>query len=114
MCIHNIITIFSQLSHETKKSIEDMYQDQTNAFSAIKATRHDQGIKLGDIVQLASLEQALESNKETIKNFKYDNKFQGTTSVVGNAIWDDDTIWILPSAHKPFAEALFEFAKKRT
>ena len=70
-------------------------------------------VKLGDIVLLASLEQALQSNAATMRNFKYDNKFQGKTSVFANAIWDQDTIWVLPSSHKPFAVSLFEYMKDR-
>ena len=31
-------------------------------------------VKLGDIVQLASFEQALQSNAITMRNFKYNNK----------------------------------------
>ena len=70
-------------------------------------------IVLGDIVDLASFELALKSNEVTVVNFKYDNKFQGKTSVVGNVIWSEDgTMWVLPSQHKPFAESLFEYMKE--
>ena len=106
---HNVNKIYSELGNSTRTEIRNMYDKQTMAFAAIEGTMKGKTVKLGEIVQLASLEQALQSNAATMRNFKYDNKFQGKTSVFANAIWDQDTIWVLPSGHKPFAVSLFEY-----
>ena len=110
---HNIHKIYGQLCRTTRGEIEDIYDKQTAEFSAIKGTMNGKEVILGDIVQLASLQQALMSNETTMKNFKYDNKFEGKTSVIANAIWDQSTIWVLPSGHKPFAQTLFEYMQNR-
>ena len=106
---HNVQNIYNELGNLTRTEIRNMYDKQTTAFAAIEGTMEGKAVKLGDIVQLASFEQALQSNAATMRNFKYDNKFQGKTSVFANAIWDQDTIWTLPSGHKPFAVSLFEY-----
>ena len=109
---HDIKKIYEQLSGQTKEEIKEIYDRQTDVFSKMKGTMQDTEIALGDIVDLAPFELALKSNEATMINFKYDNKFQGKTSVVGNVIWSDDTMWVLPSEHKPFAESLFEYTKE--
>ena len=110
---HKVSKYYSELGKSTRAEIRNMYDKQTTAFAAIEATMKEKTVKLGEIVQLASLEQALQSNAATMINFKYDNKFQGKTSVFANAVWDQDTIWVLPSGHKPFAISLFEYMMDR-
>ena len=110
---HNIHKFYGELSNSTRAELKCMYDKQTVEFAAIEGTINGKKVKLGDIVQLASFEQALQSNAITMRDFKYDNKFQGKTSVIANAIWDAKTIWVLPSGHKPFAVSLFEFIKDR-
>lgn len=106
---HDINKIFTELSSNTQKEIKQIYDEQTKAFRQTKVTMRGKVTTLGKIVGLATFEQALKVNEITIKNFKYDNKFQGKTSVTGNVIWSEDTFWVLPSVHKPFAESLFEY-----
>ncbi len=70
---HNIKRIYNELNKKTKRDIETMYQEKTDVFKKMSGNRAGKKIKLGEIVDLASWEQALESNEITMKNFKYDH-----------------------------------------
>ena len=113
---HDILSRYIELSPESKQAISDMYDTQ------VKNTNHiislaNSGIRdnHGDIVnlcpQLQSLEDALTSNQETIKNFKYDGKLDQKSSVLCSMIWNDGEIFILS---KPelivFPTLLLEYA----
>ena len=69
----------------------------------------------GDIVnlqiKLQSLEDALTSNQETVKNFKYDGRLDGKSSVLCSVMWTEDEIYILPEPKIiVFPQLLLEYA----
>ena len=110
---HNILKLYSHLYKTTQQRISELYDDVVLRFSKIEGTFKGKVINLSDVVKFASLEQALKSNEMTMKNFKYDNKFEGKTSVMGNAVWNQETIWVFPAGQEAFATVLFRYVKER-
>ncbi len=110
---HNIIKIYGDLNDDTRRKVVELYKNAVTRFSKIAGTMQGLKITLADMVEFASLEQALKSNKTMMINFKYDNKFEGKTSAVGNSVRNEETLWILPAGQKPFTETLFEYVRER-
>lgn len=54
-------------------------------------------IRLTDLVQLQSLQEALVANEDTIKNFKYDGNFKGKSSAMSSVIWNSEALWTIPT-----------------
>ena len=108
---HNIARLYDQLSDKSRQDIEAIYRDETAAFAII---RDEILARFGEYVQFHSLEEALIANEDTMKNFKYSNKFEGKSSILGSVTWGKETLWTLPSLDGArFPEALYEYAADR-
>ena len=108
---HNIAGLFGQLSDKSRNAIERIYRDATTAFAQIGGLILE---KFGEEVEFDSLDEALVANEETMKNFKYGNRFQGKSSILGSVVWGRETVWTLPSLEGArFPEALYKYAKDR-
>ena len=98
---HDILSLYEELSDDSKRKITELYDIQVRNIVAI-ISEANSGIKnrRGDIVNLSvklqSLEDALTSNQETVKNFKYDGRIGGKSSVFCSVLWTDDLIYLLP------------------
>lgn len=113
---HDILTLYDQLSDESKRKITELYDKQVRNIETI-ISKANSGIRNrgGKIVNLSvnlqSLEDALTSNHETIINFKYDGKIGGKSSVFCSILWTHDRIYTIP---KPeliiFPKFLLEYA----
>ena len=113
---HDIFTLYEELSNNSKRKIAELYDKQIRNTKAI-ITASNSGIKdsEGDIVNLSvklqSLQDALASNQDTIKNFKYDGRLDGKSSAFCSVLWTNDEILILP---KPefiiFPKILLDYA----
>ena len=109
--IHDIASLYDQLSDMSRQAIEGIYHDETTAFARI---RDEIRARFDEDVQFQSLREALIANEDTMKNFKYSNKFEGKSSVLGSVIWVKATLWTLPSLDGArFPEALYRYAADR-
>ena len=99
---HDILSRYKEFSDESKQAISDMYKNQVTNIKhliSLSNSRVDsEGNTVNINVDLQTLEDALKSNQETIKNFKYDGRFNGKSSVLCSVIWDDDEIYMLPKS----------------
>ena len=48
-----------------------------------------------------------------MKNFKYETRFNGKSSVMGSVIWSDELVWMLPPMNDRFPDALFRYTVDR-
>lgn len=113
---HDILSLYEELSDDSKRKITELYYLQVRNIEAIISVANS-GIKnrRGDTVNLSvklqSLEDALMSNQDTIKNFKYDGRLGGKSSVFCSVLWTEKLIYTLP---KPelivFPDLLLKYA----
>ena len=99
---HDIFSRYRELSKESRQAISDMYDTQVqNTENTISRANFGVVDNKGDVVnlciQLQSLEDALKSNPQTMRDFKYDGKLTGKSSVFGSIMWSTDRIYILPN-----------------
>jgi len=109
---HNILSLFKELSSEKQFRIKTHYENQLSIFKAYRTTRDGSSVRLDSLVDLQSLEEALQSNYNTMTDFKYDGKFQGKSSAISGVIWRGNTVWMLPENYVTFPENLLAFAKE--
>ena len=114
---HNIYKLYGELSEKSKRQIETIY-DNNAVILANQEGKDKQGntIRLGDLVSLQTLQEGLQANEETMKDYKYDGRLRGKSSALGSVIWDEniDLLWVLPALQfKRVPEALCEYAKNR-
>ena len=114
---HNILCLYKKLSKESKQKISDMYNAQVDNMKKLLAECNGRRNRGGQIVNLnpdlQSLEDALKANEQTVKNFKYDGRFNGKSSVLCSIMWTDDRIYVLPQIIADtiiFPKALLEYA----
>ena len=79
----------------------------------VLADKAGQKKKLGEVVPFQSWEEFLGANADIVRDFKYDNKLKGSSSVMGSLIWNSETFWALPPGSPLFATKLFRYATTR-
>ena len=112
---HNILARYTELSPDSQRTISDFYDTQVNNIKHIISMANGQVDNKGEVVnlqvKLQSLEDALTSNQETVKNFKYDGRLDRKSSVLCSVMWDNDEIYILPEPKIiVFPQLLLEYA----
>ena len=112
---HDILARYTELSPDSKQAISGFYDTQVANIKHIISLANGQVDNKGDIVnlqiKLQSLEDALTSNQEIVKNFKYDGRLDAKSSVFCSVMWDDDDIYILPEPKIiVFPQLLLEYA----
>lgn len=115
---HDICKRYTELSKESRQKISDLYDKQINNAKNLILQSNGQVDNLGKIVdyshiEFQSLEEALKSNVKTIRDFKYDGKFNGKSSVLCSIIHDvvNDEL-LAPSRPQMiiFPKLLFDYA----
>ena len=109
---HDILCLYWELSSEKRSRIKDLYDEQVSVLSVEGTNRGGKTIRVDSLVDFQSLEEALESNKDTITNFKYDGKFSGKSSAISGVIWDSTTLWVFPQGYVMFPEKLLTYARE--
>ena len=108
---HDILSRYRELSKDTRQAISDLYDTQVRNTKHIISQANSGGNVVNLCIELQSLEDALTSNQETIKNFKYDGKLDKKSSVLCSIMWDENEIYVLP---KPeiviFPQLLLDYA----
>ena len=109
---HNVHGLFEQLTAGIQGHIVALYDACAREYKkAIQAGQAQHGPE-SVAVEMANLEEALQWNKEAVKNFKYEMKPNGR-SVPTGMIWDSDHIWIVPGDFPNFAIELTRWADRR-
>ena len=110
---HDINALFDELADDSQSKIRSIFDVQVASVSEIEGTLSGVTRKLGDVVPFSSWKEALQANEDIVKNFKYDNKFKGKSTLVGSSIWNGRTLWDLPPGYESFVVKLFNYAKSR-
>lgn len=112
---HNILSLYEELSDNSKRKITELYNIQVRNIEAIISDANSgKKNRRGDIVHLSvklqSLEDALTSNQDTIKNFKYVGRLGGKSSVLCSILWTEDRICTLSTPELiVFPESLLKY-----
>ncbi len=93
---HNIHRMYRDLSDTSKSQVAKIYKQSVSELAAIEGDGNDGHLTLGELVQFQSLDEALKSNEDVMKNFKYDGAYKGKSSAMGSAIWNGETLWAFP------------------
>ena len=110
---HNVHSLFVQLSGETRRDVEALYDECCRAYkSAIDAGQQEHGPGVV-AVDMANLEEALRWNEEAVKNLKYEMTPRGE-SVPTGIFWNSTRVWIVPGTFPNFAIELTRWAADRT
>ena len=114
---HNISLLYKKLSPVSKQKISDLYAVQVSNMKKLISECNGRKNRSGQIVNLnpdfQSLQEALEVNQQTVKNFKYDGQFKEKSSVLCSIMWTDDLIYVLPKLISDaivFPKCLLEYA----
>ena len=108
---HKIEKLYESLAEDSQRNIEEIYHNETVAFAHIKKEIFS---NFAENIQFHSLKEALIANEDTMRNFKYSNKFEGKSSILGSLFWGKETVWALPSLNSArFPEAIYRYAANR-
>lgn len=112
---HNICSLFGELREKSRGELTEIYDGKLAMLARVEGTdKRGQRIKLGDLVQLQSLQEALVANEDTMKNFKYDGDFNGKSSAMGSVIWSNEILWTIPPlSYQRIPEALYHYTMGR-
>ena len=81
---HDILSLYKELSTEKQLLIKNLYDSQLSVLNVEGTGQDGSSIRVENLVDFQTLEEALESNKDTITNFKYDGQFRGKSSAIGD------------------------------
>ena len=109
---HDILSLYKELSTKKQLLIKNLYDSQLSVLNVEGTGQDGSSISVENLVDLQTLEEALESNKDTITNFKYDGKFRGKSSAIGGGIWNDQTVWVMPEGFVAFPVQLLAYTKE--
>ena len=109
---HDILCLYNELSREKQLRIKNLYDNQVSLLKVEGRKGDGRSIRVDSLVNLQSLEDALESNSDTMTDFKYDGKFRGKSSAIGGIIWTSETVWVLPERFVIFPIQLLDYAKE--
>ena len=110
---HDIGKLYKGLEKGSQECVKEIYDDQIAKWAGVEGTMEEKKKTLGQFVQFSSFYEALEANRDTMVNFKYDTMFKGKSTLIGSAIWDGQTIWALPPGYTSFAARLFNYTEIR-
>ena len=111
---HDIFCLFKELSQEKQSQIKQLYDEQMSVIKEnIKGTKEDgSSFRAEDLADFRSLEEALQYNRDTMTNFKYDGQFRGKSGAISGVIWNTELHWILPARFVIFPKQLLAYAKE--
>lgn len=112
---HDIFSLYNCLSKESRQVISDLYAKQVNNAQYMVLLSKRQADKYDDKVNitLQTLEDALKSNAQTVRDFKYDGIFNGKSSVLCSIMYEADTgaKYVLPKPeYIVFPKLLLDYA----
>ena len=111
---HDIGALYGELKEDNQRELKEIYNEKATGLDGLEGTdKRGKRIRLGDLVQLQSLQEALAANEGTMRDFKYDAEFKGKSSAMGSVLWDGERLWTLPPITERFPEALYRYTADR-
>ena len=108
---HNVRRLFQGLRQETQREIVALYDRCCVAYkAAIEAGKRQFGPEFV-AADMATLEEALQWNKDAVKNLKYEMTPRGRNLPIG-IFWSGDHYWIVPNTFPNFAIELTRWARR--
>ena len=113
---HDILSRYRELSKDSRQAISDLYDTQVGNTKHIisrlnSGITDEHGYIVNVSVKLQSLEDALTSNQETVKNFKYDGRLDEKSSVLCSVMLNDNEMLPLQEPEMiVFPELLLDYA----
>ena len=110
---HDVRRLFQAVSSQTRREVEALYNSCCVGYAAaIEAGKRKHGPE-AVAVDMADLDEALQWNKDAVKNLKYEMTPRGR-SVPTGLFWDSDRVWVVPSTFPNFAIELVRWAARRS
>ena len=109
---HNVHRLYVQLTPETRRDVEALYDQCCRAYKSAIDTGQKQHGADAVAVDMANLEEALRWNEEAMKNLKYEMTPHGQ-SVPTGIFWSSDHVWVVPGNFPNFAIELTRWATGR-
>ena len=112
---HNISKLYGQLTEKSRGDLEVIYDAKSKFLAGLEGTnKKAQRVRIGDLVRMQSLQEALLANEDTMKNFKYNANFNGKSSAMGSVIWSNELIYTIPPLNRErLPEALYKYTLDR-
>ena len=110
---HIAHALFGDLSNDTRREIEVLYNECCRMYQDAIETGQEQHGAAVVAVDMASLEEALQWNDRAMVDFKYE-LMPGDKSAPTGVIWSRDTFWVLPGTFPNFAVELTRWATRRS
>ena len=110
---HDVRRLFQALSLQTQRDVEALYNDCCVKYrAAIQVGKQQHGAE-AFAVDMASLAEALQWNKDAVKDLKYEMTPRGR-SVPTGIFWNAETVWVVPKTFPNFAIELTRWAAGRS
>ena len=111
---HNISELFDELSYDSQQCLGNIFDEKSTAIAQLQGTdKSGNPVRIGDLVEFQSIREALEANEDVMKNFKYETRYNGKSSLMGSVIWSAELVWILPQIGERLPEALYRYVEDR-
>ena len=111
---HRILEFYAELSCEKQSKIKELYDTQASLIRSQEGQNRGNRIRVDDLTEFQSLEEALYANCNTVVNFKYDGLYRGKSSVIEAFIWNNETgnRWIFPERFVIFPKEFLKYARE--
>ena len=111
---HDIGELFDELGYDSQQRLGKIFDEKSTTLAQLQGTnKRGNPVRVGDLVEIQSLRDALKANEDVMKNFKYETRYNGKSSVMGSVIWSDELVWILPQIGERLPEALYRYVVDR-
>ena len=110
---HRLLEFYMGLSCEKQSRIKELYDRQSSLIRTQEGRQRTGNlVRVNDLTEYQSLEEALEANATTVRDFKYDGLYRGKSSVISGVIWNNETdfLGMLPERFIIFPKELLKYA----
>ena len=109
---HDIFKLYEGLKPNSQSDLKSLYDEKVKLLAGTEGNQGGQQVRFGDLVQFQSWEDALHANRDVMVNFKYDGIYKGKSSAMGSAVWNNETLWMMPPIEwSQFAESICLYVK---
>ena len=112
---HHLLEFYTGLSCEKQSRIKELYDTQSSLIRTQEGRQRTGNlVRVNDLTEYQSLEEALEANATIVRDFKYDGRYRGKSSVICGVIWNNETgiLWMLPEKFIIFPKELLKYARE--
>ena len=110
---HDVHRLFQALSSQTRREVEALYNNCCVEYKSAVQTGKQQHGPGAVAVDMADFDEALQWNKDAVKDLKYEMTPRGR-SVPTGLFWNSDHVWVVLSAFPNFAIELVRWAARKS